>query len=97
MRPVDNWPGDDLCVCPNAPIYFCYLNVIAGIFQWLSVNGFHFDLFSSTSQGHCWILVVFDLFSWLRVILSGRGGKDPFDKFRCCNMTVFVWYDVGCR
>ena len=51
----------------------------------------------SSKPGHVWILVVFDLVGQLRVFVSDRGGKDPFDKFRCCNMTVFVWYDVGCR
>ena len=33
---------------------------------------------------------MFDLLGWLRVILSGRGGKDPFDKFRFCSMTGFL-------
>ena len=47
------------------------------------------DICSSASRGHVWILVVFDLLGWLRVIVSGRGGKDPFDKFRFCNMTGF--------
>ena len=62
--------------------------------EWISNT---FDICSSASQGHSWILVAFDLLGRLRVIVSGRGGKDPFDTFIFCSMTGFVWYDVGCR
>ena len=44
--------------------------------EWISQT---FDICSSASQGHVWILVVFDLLGRLRVIVSGRVGRDPFD------------------